>query len=263
MNLKRPESRLEACPTLMQRRRILKMFAVTTAYSKLLQTDWFGTLLAEVAVRPRPAVGILRLNLGDFPALRNDFGSVRIGTSRLSANVPLGLFYPIVINRAPGNQFFALNSECTHAGCAVPAFNRSSNSSACPCHGSRFGIDGRVINGPASFPLQQYKVGFDAAGTLTIEIPDWPHEVVGSRVEGSGALKPRFRLKFLAFANLEFEVLFRASLAAGWNPIPFSLTPDGPADRTVFAGNDDFTEVYVERATDVGFYAVAIRIEQV
>ena len=250
-------------PVKMQRRQFLKVFALTTAYSSICGADWFGTVLAEVVPPPRSTVGILRFNINDFPALRNDLGSVRIGTSRLVANVPLGIFYPILINRGVGGQFFALNSECTHAGCAVPAFSRSLGSSTCPCHGSRFAIDGRAIAGPASFPLQQYKSSFDGVAVLTIEIPDWPHEVVGSIVDGGPAPRPRFRLKFLAFANLEFEVQFRASLADSWQAVPFFLSPESSTSQMVFAGNDNFASLYVDRTTDAGFYAVAIRTRQV
>ncbi|MBM3840695.1 MAG: Rieske (2Fe-2S) protein [Verrucomicrobia bacterium] len=247
----------------IHRREFIKVLALTTAYSRLRDGDWFGTVLAEVSAQARPTVGILRLNIDDFPALRNDFGSVRIGTSRLAANVPAGLFYPMLINRAPGGQFYALNSECTHAGCAVPVFSRASNSSTCPCHGSRFAIDGRAITGPASFPLQSYKTSFDGANRLAIEIPDWPHEIAGSIVNGGAALPPRLQLKFLAFANLEFEVLFRASLSEPWKQVPFALTPDGAASQTVFPGIDDFANLYVDRTGGAGFYAVAIRIRPV
>jgi glycine/D-amino acid oxidase-like deaminating enzyme/nitrite reductase/ring-hydroxylating ferredoxin subunit len=41
-----------------------------------------------------------------------------------------------------------LSATCTHLGCIVH-FNSSERSWDCPCHGSRFDVYGRVLNGPA------------------------------------------------------------------------------------------------------------------
>ncbi|TMD26863.1 MAG: Rieske 2Fe-2S domain-containing protein [Chloroflexi bacterium] len=45
---------------------------------------------------------------------------------------------------------FAQN--CSHLGCSV-AFNKDAKTLDCPCHGSRFRLDGSVLHGPASSPL--------------------------------------------------------------------------------------------------------------
>ncbi len=45
---------------------------------------------------------------------------------------------------------FAIN--CSHLGCSV-ALNESAKSFDCPCHGSRFHLDGTVLHGPAPAPL--------------------------------------------------------------------------------------------------------------
>ncbi len=51
----------------------------------------------------------------------------------------------------------ALSAVCTHLGCIV-AFNDAEVAWECPCHGSRFAIDGSVIQGPANDPLERRTV---------------------------------------------------------------------------------------------------------
>ncbi|GGW40287.1 FAD-dependent oxidoreductase [Streptomyces xantholiticus] len=47
----------------------------------------------------------------------------------------------------------AVSARCTHLGCLV-SFNEAERSWDCPCHGSRFAVDGSVLNGPALRPLE-------------------------------------------------------------------------------------------------------------
>lgn len=45
-------------------------------------------------------------------------------------------------------ESFALNAVCTHLGCVVP-WNPSENKFMCPCHGSQYNEQGKVVRGPA------------------------------------------------------------------------------------------------------------------
>lgn len=51
------------------------------------------------------------------------------------------------------NQAHILDIKCTHMGCTC-VFNEIDKTWDCPCHGSRFGIDGEIIKGPATTSLQ-------------------------------------------------------------------------------------------------------------
>jgi glycine/D-amino acid oxidase-like deaminating enzyme/nitrite reductase/ring-hydroxylating ferredoxin subunit len=48
-----------------------------------------------------------------------------------------------------------VNTTCTHMGCELN-WNSSEKSWDCPCHGSRFSFEGKVIEGPAINPLNMH-----------------------------------------------------------------------------------------------------------
>ncbi|CAE8640982.1 unnamed protein product [Polarella glacialis] len=49
---------------------------------------------------------------------------------------------------AVGIKDFAILSVCTHLGCVVP-WVPSANKFCCPCHGSQYDENGKVVCGPA------------------------------------------------------------------------------------------------------------------
>ena len=51
-----------------------------------------------------------------------------------------------------GGQTTVFAQNCSHLGCSVN-FNQDAKTFDCPCHGSRFHIDGTVLHGPAAYPL--------------------------------------------------------------------------------------------------------------
>jgi glycine/D-amino acid oxidase-like deaminating enzyme/nitrite reductase/ring-hydroxylating ferredoxin subunit len=58
----------------------------------------------------------------------------------------------IAVYRDEDGSFIRLSATCTHAGCVVE-WNQLEKSWDCPCHGSRFDVYGKVLNGPALAPL--------------------------------------------------------------------------------------------------------------
>ncbi|MGD9701113.1 MAG: Rieske 2Fe-2S domain-containing protein [Acidimicrobiia bacterium] len=60
----------------------------------------------------------------------------------------------LAIARDQSGQLHCLSAMCTHLGCVV-GFNEAEQTWDCPCHGPRFEVDGTVLDGPASAPLER------------------------------------------------------------------------------------------------------------
>lgn len=77
---------------------------------------------------------------------RGEGKTVRVGGRRLA------------VYRDDLGALHAVSSVCTHLGCVVK-FNAAERSWDCPCHGSRFDVDGAVLDGPATRPLAKHTLG--------------------------------------------------------------------------------------------------------
>jgi Rieske Fe-S protein len=77
------------------------------------------------------------------------------GAIAKTADVPVGsgvIVDDIVVTQPVAGEFKAFSSSCTHKGCAV---NKVADGTIdCPCHGSKFNLDGSVAKGPATAPLE-------------------------------------------------------------------------------------------------------------
>ncbi|MDA0321637.1 MAG: Rieske 2Fe-2S domain-containing protein [Verrucomicrobia bacterium] len=60
----------------------------------------------------------------------------------------------------------AVSLICTHLGCIV---KETADGFSCPCHGSKFALDGKVIKGPAPRALNWLACARAADGTLLVD----------------------------------------------------------------------------------------------
>lgn len=61
--------------------------------------------------------------------------------------------HKLAVYRDESGALHTLSARCTHLGCVVH-WNAAEKSWDCPCHGSRFAIDGEVLHGPAPSALE-------------------------------------------------------------------------------------------------------------
>jgi Rieske Fe-S protein len=68
-----------------------------------------------------------------------------------------------------GETLFAVSAVCTHRKCKLAA--EPDRSFFCPCHGSIFDPEGRVMKGPARRDLPVFPVFTNESGQLLVRIP--------------------------------------------------------------------------------------------
>ena len=87
------------------------------------------------------------LDLGDprYAILNNADGALRTVVKAENSE------FTVILARPSDRNILAFSASCPHAGCTVDV--PSGPEIRCPCHGSRFSLDGNVLQGPASSPL--------------------------------------------------------------------------------------------------------------
>ncbi len=133
------------------RRDFLGMAAMGTFFLSM------GTALLGVLRLPMPAVlpeSASRFKVG-FP---DDFP---VDTHRKIERRNIWIF-------RDGLGFYAISAVCTHLGCIVDEAPKI-NGYTCPCHGSQFDAEGKVLGGPAPRGLDWLDISLAAGGSLMVD----------------------------------------------------------------------------------------------
>ena len=125
----------------------------------VLATSVLGGCASLVTRTVTPIDGALRLALIHYPELVADGGSLKV--------VAKGMADPIYVLALGNRRFAALSPICTHLGCTVEIEQARL---VCPCHGSTYDREGRVVRGPAEQALTSFKAELAADDVLVIDL---------------------------------------------------------------------------------------------
>jgi Rieske Fe-S protein len=96
----------------------------------------------------------------------------RLGPRRLSLASPLSdgvTFEGDVILVRRGAKVSAFSSRCPHLGCRLGRVQ--GEQLICPCHGSRFDLDGHRLVGPAASDLEAIAIQRKTDGRIDVVVP--------------------------------------------------------------------------------------------
>ena len=134
----------------MKRRGFVSLTVIGAAYATGCSSD------TEAPSLDSPVT----LRLADYPSLSSEGGWIELPVEVTDYTDP------IFVERLGGDDFRALSAFCNHNGCSV---ERGGNGYECPCHGSRFAVDGSLEKGPATADLREFGVVYDpTADDITI-----------------------------------------------------------------------------------------------
>jgi len=233
----------------MLRRTWLQGWIIGTVRA-LTGVGWSRLMVSEVqALQTGP--GALYLSIADYPALQSVGGSVEIVLSVVDA--------PVIVNRASETLFYAVDSVCTHAGCKVGIYVASPAPGfmLCPCHGSKYNIQGQVVRGPAEANLTSFITHYGEGGELRISLPSLPVDAKPAVLLERRSDSVRLKLTFKATASQRYELRYQSGASEAFEAVAFAVTPYGPANRMAMtATSDGLRHLYVDATSSRGFYVV-------
>jgi Rieske Fe-S protein len=111
-----------------------------------------ATALTACSTYGKPAAS----SASSAPAAPGSSGAAAPATGLAkTADVPVGsgvIVGDVVLTQPTAGVFKGFSTVCPHAGCNVSKIEDGTID--CPCHGSKFSLDGAVVAGPAKKPLE-------------------------------------------------------------------------------------------------------------
>ncbi|MEM9156441.1 MAG: cytochrome b6-f complex iron-sulfur subunit [Cyanobacteria bacterium P01_F01_bin.33] len=112
--------------------------------------------------------GVVAADAQGKPVSVSNLLATRLSTDRVLAQGLKGDPTYVVINESAIADY-GINAICTHLGCVVP-WVAAENKFKCPCHGSQYASNGKVVRGPAPASLALARASVDGD---TITFSPW------------------------------------------------------------------------------------------
>ena len=132
---------------------------VERSVGAVLSLSVLGACASLVTRTVTPVDGALRLALVHYPELTAEGGSIKV--------IAKGATDPIYVLSLGQRRYAAVSPICTHLGCTVEIEQARL---VCPCHGSTYDREGKVLRGPAEEALTSYRTALTSDDVLVIEL---------------------------------------------------------------------------------------------
>lgn len=114
--------------------------------------------------------GTFSVGLGDVPEVNAppiNFAEGRFWLVNLDSTQPNDLMYQAADETNPIQGVAAIYKVCTHLGC-IYSWTPTNSRFECPCHGSKYRLDGRRVEAPAPRSLDRFLVQAIAEDETTV-----------------------------------------------------------------------------------------------
>lgn len=140
------------------------LYYIWTASIALYLAEFTGLMLwfAIPRIREGEFGGVFAVDPTTIPGINEppvDNAEGRFWLVNLDTSDPIGIerMYQASDEATPIEGVAAIYKVCTHLGC-IYKWNNASNRFECPCHGSKYRLDGRRIQSPAPRTLDRFEV---------------------------------------------------------------------------------------------------------